>query len=145
MADDFKRLFAAAAAARKRAHAPYSNFAVGVALLLDDGSIAVGCNVENASFGLTTCAERNAIGAMVLAGRTPVACAIVVDSAVPTPPCGMCRQVLAEFSGPGLMIRSRTLKGDEAAYTLGELLPHTFTRSFLSLSPPPAKKPRKGR
>ena len=68
MADDFKRLFTAAAAARKKAHAAYSNFSVGAALLLDDGSIAAGCNVENASYGLTVCAERNAIGAMVLAG-----------------------------------------------------------------------------
>ncbi len=145
MADDFKRLFAAAAAARKRAHAPYSSFSVGAALLLDDGSIADGCNVENASYGLTVCAERNAIGAMVLAGRTPVACAIVVDSQVPTPPCGMCRQVLAEFAGPGLVIRSRTLKGDEAAYTLGELLPHTFTRSFLTVGSSAPKRPRKAR
>jgi cytidine deaminase len=104
---------------------------VGAALLFDDGSIASGCNVENASFGLTVCAERNAIGAMVLSGRQLGACAIVVDSEIPTPPCGMCRQVLAEFAGPDLIVRSRTLKGDEAAYTLGELLPHAFTQSFL--------------
>lgn len=137
---DWKRLFATAAAARKKAFAPYSNFAVGVALWLDDGCIVSGCNVENASYGLTTCAERNAVGAMVLLGRTPLACAIVVDSSVPTPPCGMCRQVLAEFAGPQLPVRSRTLSGDEAAYTLGELLPHAFTRSFLKQRP--AKKHR---
>jgi cytidine deaminase len=145
MADDWKRLFAAAGAARKKAHAPYSNFSVGAALLLDDGSIVAGCNVENASYGLTVCAERNAIGAMVLAGRTPVACAIVVDSKVPTPPCGMCRQVFSEFAGPGFLVRSRILNGDEAAYTLGELLPHTFTRSFLTPRSPAPKKPRRAR
>ena len=144
-ADDWKRLFAAAGAARKRAHAPYSNFAVGAALLLDDGSIVSGCNVENASYGLTVCAERNAVGAMVLAGRTPVACAIVVDSEVPTPPCGTCRQVLSEFAGPGLAIRSRTMRGGEEAYTLGELLPHTFTRSFLRPRTQPSKKTRSAR
>ncbi len=146
MPDDWKRLFAAAASARKKAHAPYSRFSVGAALLLDDGSVVSGCNVENASYGLTVCAERNAVGAMVLLGRKPVACAIVVDSEVPTPPCGMCRQVLAEFAGPGLPIRSRTLHQDEAQYTLGELLPHTFTRSFLDANTRrPAKKPRRRR
>jgi len=144
MADDWKRLFAAASAARKKAHSPYSHFAVGAALLLDDGSIVSGCNVENASYGLTVCAERNAVGAMVLLDRKPVACAIVVDSEVPTPPCGVCRQVLAEFAEPGLPVRSRTLGGDEEAYTLGELLPHTFTRSFLKPRAPPAKKSRRG-
>ncbi len=142
MADEWKRLFTAAANARKKSHSPYSNFAVGAALLLDDGSIAGGCNVENASYGLTVCAERSAIGAMVLAGRKPICCAILVDSAVPTPPCGMCRQVLAEFAGPEFAVRSRTLQGDEEAYTLGELLPHMFTRSFLSLRPPRASRLR---
>jgi cytidine deaminase len=145
MVDEWKRLFTAAGAARKKAHAPYSNFSVGAALLLDDGSIASGCNVENASYGLTVCAERNAVGAMVLAGRTPVACAIVVDSAVPTPPCGACRQILAEFAGPGFAVRSRTLDGAEAVYTLAELLPHTFTRSFLAPRAPVPKKTRTSR
>ncbi|MBL9038549.1 MAG: cytidine deaminase [Archangium sp.] len=128
---DWQRLFEAAEAARQRAHAPYSNFHVGAALLLDDATLTQGCNVENASYGLTVCAERNAVAAMVLAGRTPLACAIVVDSDIPTPPCGVCRQVLAEFAGPKFPVRSRTVKGKEARYSLGALLPHTFTRAFL--------------
>lgn len=127
----WQQLFDAAEAARQRAHAPYSKFHVGAAILCEDGSIVGGCNVENASYGLTVCAERNAIGAMVLGGLKPVAVAIVVDSREPTPPCGMCRQVLAEFGAPELPVRSRTPRGDEARWTVGELLPHAFTRSFL--------------
>ncbi len=125
-------LFAAAEVARQRAHAPYSRFLVGAAILCDDGAIVSGCNVENASYGLTCCAERNAIGAMVVGGaRHPVAVAIVVDSQKPTPPCGMCRQVLAEFGTAALPVRSRTLSGQEQGWTVGELLPHLFNRDFL--------------
>lgn len=127
---DWQKLFEAAESARQRAHAPYSKFHVGAAIACDDGSLAAGCNVENASYGLTVCAERNAVGAMVLAGRTPRAVAIVVDSREPTPPCGMCRQVLAEFGDASLEVRSRTPAGAEKTWTLGELLPHAFTKSF---------------
>ncbi len=127
---DWTALFDAAEKARGRAHAPYSRFYVGAALLLADGSVASGCNVENASYGLTVCAERNAIGAAVLGGQRPVAVAIVVDSREPTPPCGMCRQVLAEFGDAALPVASRTLAGVERRWTLGELLPHAFTRAF---------------
>jgi cytidine deaminase len=125
------RLFAEAARARSRAHAPYSHFQVGAALWCGDDRVVAGCNVENASYGLTVCAERNAIGAAVLEGFTPLAVAIVVDSREPTPPCGVCRQVLAEFGAPTLEVRSRTLDGQEARYTLAELLPFAFTRAFL--------------
>jgi cytidine deaminase len=128
---DWQQLFEAAEKARQRAHAPYSKFQVGAAILCDDGSVISGCNVENASYGLTVCAERNAIGAMVLAGRKPVAVGIVVDSREPTPPCGMCRQVLAEFGDASLPVASRIKNGTQARWTLGELLPHAFTRSFL--------------
>ena len=127
----WQQLFEAAELARQRAWAPYSKFQVGAVILCDDGSISAGCNVENASYGLTVCAERNAVGAMVLAGRKPVAVAIVVDSREPTPPCGMCRQVLAEFGAADLPVGSRTVSGTEARWTIGELLPHAFTRSFL--------------
>ena len=127
----WQQLFEAAELARQRAYAPYSKFQVGAVILCDDGSITAGCNVENASYGLTVCAERNAAGAMVLAGKKPVAVAIVVDSREPTPPCGMCRQVLAEFGAPALPIASRTVSGKEAHWTVAELLPHAFTRSFL--------------
>jgi cytidine deaminase len=123
-------LFKAEEAARLRAHAPYSKFQVGAALWCDDGRIVSGCNVENASYGLTVCAERNAVGALVLNGRRLVAVALSVDSEQVTPPCGACRQVLSEFGGPEVPIRSRT-KSTEAAWTLGELLPHAFTRHFL--------------
>jgi cytidine deaminase len=127
----WERLFEAADEARRRAHAPYSGFLVGAALLCDDGSIIGGCNVENASYGLTVCAERTAIGGLVLAGRTLEAVAIVVDAVRVTPPCGACRQVLSEFAGPQLPVRSRNAAGLEAAWTLGELLPDAFSRSFL--------------
>jgi cytidine deaminase len=128
---DWEAMFKAANAARQRAHAKYSNFQVGAALWCEDGSIVTGCNVENASFGLTVCAERNAIAHMVCEGRKLVAVAIVVDSAKPTPPCGMCRQVMAEFGPASLEVRSRNIKGSEERYTLGELLPHAFTADFL--------------
>ncbi len=128
---DWQQLFEAADRARQRAHAPYSKFHVGAAILCDDGSISSGCNVENASYGLTVCAERNAVGGMVLGAKKPVAVAIVVDSREPTPPCGMCRQVLAEFGAASMPVASRTVAGQEARWTLGELLPHAFTRSFL--------------
>lgn len=126
------RLYAAADEARKAAYAPYSRFQVGAAFLCDDGSVVKGCNVENASYGLTVCAERNAVGAMVVQGRTPVALALVVDSEQPTPPCGMCRQVLAEVAKGELEVRSRTVRTQrEARWTVGELLPHLFTKDFL--------------
>lgn len=123
-------LFDAAEQARRRAHAPYSKFAVGVAIWCDDGSIITGCNVENASYGLTVCAERNAIAAMVLGGRTPRALAITVDTARVIPPCGACRQVLAEFANASLPVRSRA-RQLEQGWTLGELLPAAFDSGFL--------------
>lgn len=128
---DWQKLFDAAEQGRKKAYAPYSKFQVGAAFLADDGTIVVGGNVENASYGLTVCAERNAINAAVLAGKKLAAIAIVVDSRDPTPPCGMCRQVIAEFAGDATPIASRTVSGKEAHWTLGELLPHAFRRSFL--------------
>jgi len=125
-------LFEVASASRERAYAPYSKFLVGAAALFDDGTISPGCNVENATYGLTVCAERNAIGRAVGEGKQKLkAVAVVVDSREPCPPCGMCRQVMAEFAGPDLPVRMRDLKGREASYTLGDLLPHAFTKSFL--------------
>lgn len=128
---NWQKLYEAAEGARTKAWAPYSKFHVGVAIALADGSTVIGCNVENASYGLTVCAERNAIAQSVIAGSKPVAVAIVVDSKIPTPPCGTCRQVLAEFGTAEMPVASRTLSGVEAKWTLGELLPHAFTRSFL--------------
>jgi cytidine deaminase len=97
-----QRLFRLARAAMKRAYAPYSHFHVGAAILLEDGRVFTGCNVENASYGLTICAERNAVFAAVAASaRKPeiLAVAVVNHRGVPCSPCGACRQVLAEF-GP---------------------------------------------
>ena len=128
----WEALFQQAAKVRERAHVPYSRFPVGAAILFADGSVVAGCNVENATYGLTVCAERNAFAAAVAQGQTrPVAVAIVVDTPTPCPPCGMCRQVMAEFAGPDMPVRSRNLKGEEAQYSLRELLPHAFTRDFL--------------
>ncbi|MBS1150577.1 MAG: Cytidine deaminase [Myxococcaceae bacterium] len=128
---DWEAMFVAAEAARKRAHARYSKFFVGAALGCEDGTIIAGCNVENASYGLTVCAERNAIARMVYEGKKLIAVAIVVDSQKPTPPCGMCRQVMAEFAPASMEVRSRNLEGSEERYTLGGLLPHAFTAEFL--------------
>jgi cytidine deaminase len=128
----WEQLFEAAKKVRERAHVPYSRFPVGAAVLYADGQVVSGCNVENSSYGLTVCAERGALAAGVAQGRDkPVAIAIVVDTPTPCPPCGMCRQVMLEFAPKELPVRSRNLKGDEARYTLGELLPHAFTSDFL--------------
>jgi len=128
----WEQLFEAAKKVRERAHVPYSRFPVGAAVLYADGQVVSGCNVENSSYGLTVCAERGALAAGVSQGRDkPVAIAIVVDTPTPCPPCGMCRQVMLEFAPKELPVRSRNLKGDEARYTLGELLPHAFTSDFL--------------
>ncbi len=127
----WEHLFEAATKVRERAHAPYSRFPVGAAVLYPEGVVVTGCNVENSSFGLTTCAERNALAAGVAQGLgRPLAVAIVVDTPTPCPPCGMCRQVMLEFAPKDLPVRSRNLKGDEARYSLGDLLPHAFTSDF---------------
>jgi cytidine deaminase len=114
-------------AAMERAYAPYSNFRVGVALLASDGSISEGCNVENAAFPAGICAERGAVAAAVARGNRSFETMLVATEAdEPTPPCGMCRQVLEDFS-PLLLIVSVTRAGREARWSLDELLPKAFT------------------
>lgn len=114
-------------AAMERAYAPYSNFKVGAALLGTDGSVTEGCNVENASYSASICAERTAISAAVARGiRTFDALVVTTEADEPTPPCGICRQVLEEFS-PHLTVMSFTRDGREARWTLDELLPKAFT------------------
>ena len=118
---NWDQLVAAAWQAREAAYAPYSNFAVGAALLATDGRIFLGCNVENISYGLTNCAERVAIGAAVAAGaRKFVAVAVVADTGVPISPCGACRQVLAEFGVPRVILAN---KRERLEFELDELLP----------------------
>jgi len=122
---DDARLLAAAAAARERAYAPYSRFAVGAALLCDDGTVVTGCNVENASYGLTMCAERSAVFAAVASGHTRfTAIAVSGPEGVTTPPCGACRQVLAEFGGATRLLY--TSAGGWETTTVAALLPATF-------------------
>jgi cytidine deaminase len=128
---DWEALFQRAEAARRLAHAPYSRFRVGAAVLATDGTVHVGCNVENASYGLTVCAERNALARMVVEGKRPAAVAIVVASRRPTPPCGACRQVLSELCPGKLEVRSRTANGKEQRFTVRGLLPHAFGRDDL--------------
>ena len=120
-----------ASAAMDRAYAPYSNFRVGAALLGSDGSITEGCNVECAAYPAGICAERAALAAAVARGiRAFRSIAIVTTAEEPTPPCGMCRQALIEFS-PDMEIVSVTRGGREATWTLSELLPHAFTPQSL--------------
>jgi cytidine deaminase len=113
-------------AAMERAYAPYSSFRVGAALLASDGSITEGCNVENAAYPAGICAERSAVSAAVARGnRSFETILIATEAEEPTPPCGMCRQVLEEFS-PHLMVVSVTRDGREARWPLDELLPKAF-------------------
>lgn len=121
-----ERLVDAARLAQKHAHAPYSRFFVGAALLTSDGQIFVGCNVENASYPLSVCAERNAIAQMVVAGRTdPVLCVVVGPIPSPVPPCGACRQVLAEFN-PRMEVVCVGSTGTIERHGLDALLPNQF-------------------
>jgi cytidine deaminase len=120
----------AARAARRRAYAPYSGFRVGAAVRAGD-AIHAGCNVENASYGLTVCAERVAVAAAVAAGARRIdAIAVASGTDEPTPPCGACLQTLAEFAGPALPVRLVGARGGKIDTTLGELLPRAFTRRF---------------
>lgn len=150
IAIDWPTLERKAIAVRRAAHAPYSSYQVGAALLTESGRVFVGCNVENASYGLCLCAERNAVGQMVAAGESrPVAIVVVTRGPKPGTPCGSCRQVLAEFA-LDLEIRL-VVEGAPAATrttSLVTLLPDAFRADSLALDgdpPPPPVTARVGR
>ena len=130
---DLDALLAAARAIRAHAHAPYSKFAVGAALLDEQGRIHAGCNVENAAYPQGMCAEAVAIGHLVAAGgRRIVAAAVVAEGASILTPCGGCRQKLREFAADDLPILAADLQAVRARFTLGELLPHSFGPEHLA-------------
>jgi len=124
--DVVDRLVEAATEVRSRAHAPYSGYAVGAALLTEDGRLFTAVNVENASLGLSICAERHAVGAAVASGaRRFSALAVVTTSSPPASPCGACRQVLAEFGDFPIILANTA--GERRTTTVSELLPQAFT------------------
>jgi len=113
---------------RENAYAPYSGFQVGVALMSSSGEIYTGVNVENAAYPEGTCAEAGAIARMIAAGdRKITAVYVVADGAEPVPPCGGCRQKLAEFSVPDVPVTMATISGIEKTLTVAQLLPGAFT------------------
>jgi len=124
---DWEALVAAATAARARAYEPYSHFAVGAAVLTEDGAIHPGCNVENRTYGLTVCAERVAVtGAVARGAGRPVAVVVVAECTPPAPPCGQCREVLWELGGPELPVLCVNPAGERLEVTMADLLPHPF-------------------
>jgi cytidine deaminase len=125
-----EHLIALAKKARKKAYAPYSHFSVGAALLAESGQVYAGCNVENASYGLSICAERVALFKAVAAGEQRFKAIAVVTETMATP-CGSCRQVLAEFGDDELQVIVADPEGQTEIYTLGELLPASFTSKDL--------------
>jgi cytidine deaminase len=130
MSDD--DLIQRATEARLDAHAPYSNFKVGAAILDSDGRVFTGCNIENSTYSLSMCAERVAIfKAVSEGGRELVKIAIVADSEQLTPPCGCCRQMIWEFAGAETEVILANLTGEVHRFDIKELIPEPFDASFL--------------
>lgn len=129
---DYITLISMAAKARKNAYAPYSHFKVGAAVLTEAGSIYTGCNIENASYGATNCAERTAVFKAVSEGhRTISAIAIVGDQNDYAYPCGICRQVISEFASKNMKIILGKNSREYIVKTLVEILPYAFTKKNL--------------
>ena len=123
---DVQQLIECAIEARQQSYSPYSNFAVGAALLCEDGTIYKGCNIENASYGLTNCAERTAIFKAISEGhRKFKALAVVADTEGPCAPCGSCRQVINEFKSPTIIMAN--LMGNMKIVSIEDLLPFSFS------------------
>lgn len=116
----------------RNAYAPYSKFHVGAALKTPDGTVFTGCNVENVAYPEGTCAEAGAIAAMCAAGqREIVEMAVIADSPDPVPPCGGCRQKIAEFAAPDVRVTLYNLQGDAVCMTVAELLPGAFSQDHM--------------
>jgi cytidine deaminase len=125
---DKKTLVEKAIEARSTAYVPYSKFQVGAAIITSNDQVYLGCNIENASYGLTNCAERTAIFKAVSEGETEIkAIAVVADTEGPVSPCGACRQVIAEFATDDTKIYLANLNGDVKETTISEILPGYFT------------------
>lgn len=127
---DENDLIAAAAAVRKNAYVPYSGFRVGAAVVAEDGSLHVGCNVENVAYPEGTCAEAGALAAMVASGQTRFSqIAVIADSPVPVTPCGGCRQKMFEFAMPDATIVMATTDGERTVMSVNDLLPGAFVKA----------------
>jgi cytidine deaminase len=125
-------LLDAAAAVRLRAYAPYSRFKVGAAIRATSGATYVGCNVENVAYPEGTCAEAGAIAAMIAAGDTAIAeVCVIADSPDPVPPCGGCRQKIAEFAAQSVVVTLCTTDGKSRSMTVADLLPGVFTAAHM--------------
>ncbi|WP_408868835.1 cytidine deaminase [Brochothrix campestris] len=123
-----EQLIVAAKAAREQAYVPYSKFKVGAALVTPTGQVFGGCNIENASYGLTNCAERTAIFKAVSEGQTTFSKMVIVgETDGPISPCGACRQVIAEFCEPTMPVFLTNLNGNTQETTVSDLLPGAFT------------------
>ncbi len=122
-----------AAAARDHAYAPYSRFKVGAAIRAASGRIYQGVNVENAAYPQGTCAEAGAIAAMILGGDTVITeVAVIADATVPVAPCGGCRQKLAEFAAPQVLVTMANLRGQQSTMSMADLLPGAFEPDHMS-------------
>ncbi|MEP2030396.1 MAG: cytidine deaminase [Paracoccaceae bacterium] len=126
-------LRSAATKVRENAYAPYSSFKVGAAIRAGSGAVFSGCNVENVAYPEGTCAEAGAIAAMIAAGETCLEeVYVIADSPTPVPPCGGCRQKLAEFGAADVSVTMATTDGSEQATTIGALLPSAFTPEHMA-------------
>ncbi|WP_166243737.1 cytidine deaminase [Paenibacillus turpanensis] len=135
---EVNRLLEAAGEAMKKAYVPYSQFQVGAALLDSQGNVHLGCNIENAAYGPTNCAERTAMFRAVADGHQPrsfQAMAVIADTKRPISPCGVCRQVMIELCGPHMPVFLTNLQGDLQQTTVAKLLPGAFNEEDLHERP----------